>query len=120
MRIPWPKWAQIFTDTADSDSYGLWLLQDTGGLNLFGAIHQAGAAEPHVQGGAIPLNAWSHVAMTFDAAGGQMVAYVNGREDSFLPRPFNGLIDEVSILSRALSAAEVQGIFKAGSAGKCK
>src|SRR5262249_35354943 len=34
--------------------------------------------------------------------------------------PFNGLIDEVSIYSRALSASEIQAIFAAGSAGKCK
>lgn len=33
---------------------------------------------------------------------------------------FNGLIDEVELFNRALSAAEVQGIFKAGSQGKCK
>jgi Ca2+-binding RTX toxin-like protein len=31
---------------------------------------------------------------------------------------FNGLIDEPSIYSRALSAAEIQSIFTAGSAGK--
>ncbi len=32
---------------------------------------------------------------------------------------FDGLIDEVEIYNRALSAAEVQAIFDAGSAGKC-
>lgn len=31
----------------------------------------------------------------------------------------NGLIDELSIFSRALSAMELQGIYSAGSAGKC-
>lgn len=36
------------------------------------------------------------------------------------PLPFAGLIDEVEIFNRALSAAEIQGIFNAGSAGKCK
>jgi len=111
-------------------------------VNLFGAIHQTGGKEPHVEGGNIPLNAWTHVAMTFDSASGQFVAYVNGqavnslqspgaiyatarnvfigREDSFSPRPFNGLIDEVAVYNRALSAAEIQGIFNAGAAGKCK
>jgi hypothetical protein len=80
--------------------------------------------------------------MTFDASTGLYNLYVNGqavasqtspgaitatsrnvligREDSILPRPFNGLIDELAIYNRALSATEIQAIFSAGSAGKCK
>jgi hypothetical protein len=33
--------------------------------------------------------------------------------------PFNGVIDELSLYNRALTAAELQAIFNAGSAGKC-
>jgi hypothetical protein len=33
---------------------------------------------------------------------------------------FQGLIDEVEIFNRALAASEIQSIFTAGSAGKCK
>ena len=33
---------------------------------------------------------------------------------------FLGLIDEVSIYNRALTAAEIQSIFAAGTAGKCR
>ncbi|MFQ5976260.1 MAG: LamG domain-containing protein [Candidatus Hydrothermarchaeales archaeon] len=33
---------------------------------------------------------------------------------------FDGLIDEVEIYNRALDASEIQAIFNAGSAGKCK
>ncbi|TET20575.1 hypothetical protein E3J74_02425 [Candidatus Bathyarchaeota archaeon] len=33
---------------------------------------------------------------------------------------FKGLIDEVGIYNRALSASEIQAIYNAGSAGKCK
>jgi hypothetical protein len=33
---------------------------------------------------------------------------------------FTGQIDEVEVFNRALSAAEIQAIFNAGSAGKCK
>lgn len=33
---------------------------------------------------------------------------------------FGGLIDEVEIFDRALSASEIEAIFNAGSAGKCK
>ena len=35
-------------------------------------------------------------------------------------RPFAGLVDEVSIYDRSLTAAEIQDIFDAGSAGKTK
>ena len=35
-------------------------------------------------------------------------------------RYLDGLMDEVEIYNRALSAAEIQAIFNAGSAGKCK
>lgn len=33
---------------------------------------------------------------------------------------FNGLIDELQVFDRALSGAEIQGIFEAGNAGQCK
>lgn len=135
------KWAQNFVDTADADSYGLWLIQGGNSASLFSAIHQAGSREPNIQGGTIPLNAWTHVAMTFDGVGGQYVLYVNGRtvasttaagtiyttnrnvqighEDSFIGRAFDGLVDEVAIYSRALTASEVLGIYNASTAGKC-
>ena len=35
-------------------------------------------------------------------------------------QPFAGLIDEVEFFNRALSASEIQAIFAAGGAGKCK
>ena len=35
-------------------------------------------------------------------------------------RHFHGIIDEVELFDRALAAAEVQAIYNAGSAGKCK
>ncbi len=34
--------------------------------------------------------------------------------------PFNGIIDKLEIYNRALTPSEIQGIFNAGSAGKCK
>jgi hypothetical protein len=40
------------------------------------------------------------------------------RNEGF-PRTWNGVIDEVSIYNRALSASEIQAIYNAGSAGKC-
>ena len=36
------------------------------------------------------------------------------------PRTWNGVIDEVEAYRRALTVQEIQAIFNAGSAGKCK
>ncbi len=93
---------------------------------------------------AVPVNAWSHVAGTYD--GNTLTLYINGvsagtfvsgqdprgpnpvtqglkiggrnnpPDDSF---PFQGLIDEVEVFDRALSQQEVQGIYDAFYAGKC-
>jgi hypothetical protein len=88
-----------------------------------------------------------HVAVTYDAPSGTMRLYVDGNLDGetmFAPGTlpdthtlpasigadlslpagnaqlfFNGLIDELGLYNRALSASEIQGIFLAGSAGKC-
>ncbi|MBI2089680.1 MAG: tandem-95 repeat protein [Deltaproteobacteria bacterium] len=83
---------------------------------------------------------WHHVAVT--KGGGTVIFYLDGvgatAPFSYDPgfffttnvaigiRPdinlnsFPGLIDEVELYNRALSAAEIQAIFNAGSAGKCK
>jgi hypothetical protein len=91
-------------------------------------------------GGSVPLNQWSHVACTYDRQ--TIRVYVNGvevastlntlaiptssqdlaigKEDGFTDRNFDGLIDEVEIFDRALTVTEVQGIYNAGGAGKCR
>ncbi len=88
----------------------------------------------------LPLNTWIHVAGVYD--GSTLSVYMNGMlagtTSTNVPIPtnslplrigadsteylevFNGLIDEVAIYSRALSAAEIQSIFIAGNAGKCE
>jgi hypothetical protein len=96
-------------------------------------------------GGDVPTNVWTHCALSYDGAAARV--YVNGvltRSISGLSGTpsatsgpfkigsrgtsqvnaaplvrFNGLIDEVSLYSRSLSAAEVQAIYNAGSGGKC-
>lgn len=91
-----------------------------------------------------PLQAggWQHIAGTFD--GTTMRLYIDGVlvSERVSPGPiatntrpffigrtdsgsndsafFNGLIDEVGLYNRALSALEIQAIFSAGSTGKCK
>lgn len=42
-----------------------------------------------------------------------------GKAFNFNGRQFQGVMDEVQLFSRALSAPEIQAIFNAGSAGKC-
>ncbi len=94
-------------------------------------------------GSLLTTNAFQHVALTYDQASGAAAIYLNGSVvaqtgvGSFTPqtssalylgyRPagpasgtrFVGAMDEVSLYSRALSAAEIQAIYAAGSAGKC-
>lgn len=88
------------------------------------------------------LNRWYHVAMTYDRS--SLKLYVDGALDGsasfsgdiittsqpvrigggapsgWPPFHFAGLIDEVEIFNRALSATEIQAIYDAGSAGKWK
>ncbi len=97
--------------------------------------------------GTVPLNEWSHVAITYDQS--IVRVFINGTEVGNAPgtgtikntlnastnvfignepthtvvQPtyeFHGDIDEVEIFNRALSACEIQAIYFAGSAGKCK
>jgi len=42
-----------------------------------------------------------------------------GNNAGALQRNFNGLVDEVSLYNRALSASEIQAIYATGSGGKC-
>src|ERR1035438_6961584 len=95
--------------------------------------------------GVLTLNAWNHVAGTYDSGTGIRCLYVNGVNvgshtnaavpvydsigpvtiGTFLRSPdynqdyFQGLIDELSLYNRALSSTEIQLIYNAGSAGKC-
>lgn len=95
----------------------------------------------------LALNQWQHIAATWDHASGDLKIYVNGvvggqtnsplvpigvldpgsepaigignHGGTFHQFPFNGMIDELGIYHRALTAAEIAGIFVAGSNGKC-
>lgn len=98
--------------------------------------------------GALPLNVFSHVAAVYrQNPSPALEIYVNGQlqpgtnlggicsfinqhdipfrigkriDLGFGPVFFDGLIDEVEVFNRALSASEIQAIYNAGSAGKCK
>ena len=93
-----------------------------------------------LEGGTVPNDVFTHIAVTYD--GSFMNWYVNGQPvrtqaqtGNIVPTStdlivgqfatdglstFNGLLDEVEIFDRALSQTEIQAIFDAGSAGKCK
>ena len=93
----------------------------------------------------ITQDAWNHVAVTYSKTTGIGTLYRDGvaiesqNLGSFTPRTstdlhigrrlplgggpgfsFQGLIDEVEIYNRALSASEVQVLFAAGSAARCQ
>jgi len=110
-----------------------------------GHIHfQIGDGSFHVANAnaQVPLNQWVHIAATRRANEDANIYYngvlqpstsvpwsgsisYNGAwfaigQQKDINRPFNGLIDEVEVLNRALTQAEVQAIVNAGSAGKCK
>ena len=87
----------------------------------------------------IILGTWNHVAWTYNQSA--MILYFNGQPvatnvigpqviatavsnlrisgDDNQHVYFDGQIDEASVYSNALSAAQIQGIYNAGSAGKC-
>ncbi len=90
----------------------------------------------------IKTNGFQHVALTYDHASGVAALYYNGTNvasqnlGSFNPqstypvyigrRPyyttteiFSGLMDEVSLYNRSLSAAEIKTIYQTGNHGKC-
>ena len=95
-------------------------------------------------GPVLPPGQWFHVAGVYD--GSQMQLYVNGKREvakshsgPLYPAPQNivmgimertsdplsqpavqGALDEVSLYTRALSAAEIATLYDAGSLGKCR
>ncbi|MEW6127478.1 MAG: HYR domain-containing protein [Acidobacteriota bacterium] len=112
------------------------LLYQSGQLS---AIIKAGGTETTVNTGVVPaLNQWTHIALVYNGA--TIKVYADGAEVGSTAKTgnlagsnvpfsiggragelfFNGLIDEVEVFDRALSAAEIQSIYNAGSFGKCK
>jgi hypothetical protein len=126
--------------TSDPDiSYGMGWVSGWGQNGLFfgwqgsDAMTWGGEAD-------LPLNVWTHLASTFDGTtlkiyiNGSLAAISPGTLGPSFPVPFKmgdlgtcgsfgtgfvGLLDEVSLYNRALTAEEIQAIYSAGSAGKC-
>ena len=115
-----------------------------------GGVNFAHTSDPNGHGAIFPTGEWHHVAGTYDGANMQlyidglpwgqprfqanrlspMLAHsfvAIGSEDGRTTcwscmnrRYFKGLIDEVAIFNRALSAGEIAAIYNAGAAGKCQ
>ena len=94
--------------------------------------------------GVIVANEWQHVAFTYDKTSGLTTIYVNGsivagpascgsltlrtntpldfgiRRSGSGGARYAGQMDEMEVFSRALTSDEIQAIYHAGSAGKCR
>lgn len=130
-----------------NNSFGVHIwINVTGPGALYAALFNTVGGNPTIQStnGVIVANVFSHVALTYDRLSGFARFYANGSlvQETFLggftartasdayigyrpagspsgPVSFNGAIDEAALYNRPLSAAEIQSIYKAWSAGKC-
>ena len=105
-------------------------------FHFYAANSQSAASTTVIQPGI-----WYHVAATYSAQA-SVALYINGIQEGLTPinvtrsangnpleignswfwagRYFSGRIDEATLYDRALTNAEIQGIYSAGSAGMCK
>jgi len=122
----------------------LFVVEQAGGqYRLRAHFRLAGGSEPSILGGTLLPLRWYHVAVTYDVDTGNAALWVDGHavatsaiateplsagaadfsigfENDFTGRYFNGLIDEVEVFSRALSATELLLIHDACGTGKCR
>lgn len=129
-------WQALVVKSPPDDEWN-WGIHQKGDKFTTGSTHQHFLRSST----AVTVGAWYHVAVTYNA--GNMALYLNGtREDEcsncwisqskgnlvlgrkgqsdLRPDLFQGLLDEVALYRRALSASEVQAIYSAGTFGKCK
>ena len=120
------------------DGGNLWFF--IGGVSTSGAL-PLDALNTTDGGGPLRLNVWTHVALTIDLDGGRVRTYINGAlaKDYGIPTTlsisqrtgdlrigsgdlasggYSGLIDEVGLYNRALTASEVLSLAVAWDKGK--
>ena len=141
---PGMRWQRIIHKNYRKN-YEMWI-DDSNRKLSFRIGNESGNIAILSSGTTIQFDIWYHVAAVYD--GSSMKLYLNGDLSNSMTttiaplgittdpviignvgtdissfnhnRPFKGLIDEVEIFSRALSQEEIQAIYFAGSAGKCK
>lgn len=122
-------------------NYGTFATNQRNGMLLVnGRLYFVGENNDVIGNTPIPADEWTHVAITL--SGSSVNLYVNGVLDRsatlpvgphnttgtnwaigkgfrgpYYPEWFNGLIDEVEVYDRVLSASEIETIFDAGSRG---
>jgi hypothetical protein len=135
--------ASIFNWRPAGNTVGITLEQQfaADGQVLWNVFGSAGSEASVFSGSThLALNTWTHLAGTYDGTtarlyfNGTQVASSTGASGAlaaidanaaigqnivFAGGSFLGLIDEVEVFDRALSASEIQAIFNAGAAGKC-
>jgi hypothetical protein len=119
--------------TGTTTNYQLWTEADN--KLYFG--HNDGAWTTPSSDGTLSANRWTHVATTYDDAANEVKFYINGVLDStksdtasivsntgalYIGRDgnvgtnyFDGLIDEVAIWNRSLSAQEIKNLYMRGA-----
>lgn len=128
---------------ASAGSYGVHFYAGGAG-QLYADIYSGGDHVIQTAQGILTNGGFQHTVLTYDKASGVAQILLNGvvmaqstlgtfipqtsqdlhigyRPSSvpFGPYAFNGLIDEVTLYSRALTSVEVQALYGAGSSGKC-
>ena len=134
----------IFEWNNNGASYGVHFYMFSGGSLYANVLDNLGGAHIfQTAAGLIASNTFYHVALTFNKATGVAAMYCNGvlvkqsTVGTITPqtsyslylgqRPltagatytFAGILDEPTLYNRALSATEIEGIYSAGTAGKC-
>src|SRR5205814_852217 len=124
-----------------SCAYSVYQLYITPDGKLVGFLRDESTNSEDLQSTTIVAdNVFHHVAMVRDTTNGQFLLFVDGVQAASAPltvvgtiknadgeadpvtigEGFSGIIDEVEYFNRALSSSEIQAIYDAGSAGKCK
>ncbi len=126
--------------TSSSENYGLYVRPSgTGTADLLFEWFNGGFRQVQSSGSVLTAGVFHHVAVTVD--GTNVTFYVDGQvaghsvqsapllpnslplqigsNEPFYGNRFDGVIDELSLYNRALTADEVAGLFLVGSAGKC-
>lgn len=141
----WVKWSgpnaatarQLILYNGNYDSAGYGLFAENDGTLLLLVGH--GTSEALPTNVVLSQGSWQHVVAV--RSGGTWSVYLNGQAQSIVSgnisaspnvpttntiiggangqNYFNGLIDEVEIFNRALTADDIASIYNAGSAGKC-